>query len=380
MSNYSKQKSNKPRNGIVICGSYGLGNAGDESILKAILQEARTVAPDQKITVLSRNPEETVVRHGVHAIHMFNIPAVRKAMRHAKLYINGGGSLIQDVTSRRSLWYYLYTLRTAKRLGCKVMMYGCGIGPVNHPKDVVLTRRTLNRYVDAITLREDSSLQELEHFGVTEPIIVLSSDPALRLQRADEAAIDHLMEENGLEPRGAYLGLCLRNWPGFEEKIPVFVDTIQYAADHYGLTPVFFSINHHSDSTAADRVKRALGQDVCVIRHPLSTELTLGLISRMQAVISMRLHGLIFAAGQGVPLVGIVYDPKVSSFLSYMGQDLYEDLSVITRDSLRANLDQALALRSDLSALEKAVAHLRSIEQHNSDMMKKLLDDAGAAK
>ena len=60
MSNYSQQKSNKPRNGIVICGSYGLGNAGDESILKAILQEAHTVAPDQKITVLSRNPEETV--------------------------------------------------------------------------------------------------------------------------------------------------------------------------------------------------------------------------------------------------------------------------------------------------------------------------------
>ena len=172
MSNYSQQKSNKPRNGIVICGSYGLGNAGDESILKAILQEVHTVAPDQEVTVLSRNPEETTARHSVRALHMFNIPAVRKAMRHAKLYINGGGSLIQDVTSRRSLWYYLYTLRTAKRLGCKVLMYGCGIGPVNHPKDVALTRHTLNRYVDAITLREDSSLQELEHFGVTEPVIL----------------------------------------------------------------------------------------------------------------------------------------------------------------------------------------------------------------
>lgn len=34
----------------------------------------------------------------------------------------------------------------------------------------------------------------------------------------------------------------------------------------------------------------------------------------------MRLHALIFAAGQGIPLAGVVYDPKVSAFLRYIGQ------------------------------------------------------------
>ena len=362
------------RAGIVICGSYGLGNAGDESILKAILQEVRAVAPEESVLVLSRNPEETAARHGVKALHMFNLPAVHRAMRRAKLYINGGGSLIQDVTSRRSLWYYLYTLRTAKKQGCKVLMYGCGIGPVNHPRDVAMTRKVLNKYVDAITLREDSSLQELRQFGVTEPEIVLSSDPALTLQRAGDAEIDALMVRSGLDPQGQYLGLCLRTWPGFEKKAAVFADTIRYARDQWGLTPVFLSINHRSDGAAADMVAACLGERVCVIRQPLSTELTLGLISRMQSVLSMRLHGLIFAAGQGVPLVGIVYDPKVSSFLSYMGQELYEDLRTVTKDSLREKLDGALALRQDRAALEQAVARLRRIEQNNSDMMKKLLD------
>ena len=32
-----RQRKVNNRSGIVICGSYGLGNAGDESILKAIL-------------------------------------------------------------------------------------------------------------------------------------------------------------------------------------------------------------------------------------------------------------------------------------------------------------------------------------------------------
>ena len=61
-------------------------------------------------------------------------------------------------------------------------------------------------------------------------------------------------------------------------------------------------------------------------------------------------------------------------FLSYMGQELYEDLRTVTKDSLREKLDRALALRQDRAALEQAVARLRRIEQNNSDMMKKLLD------
>lgn len=105
-------------------------------------------------------------------------------MRRSALYVNGGGSLIQDVTSRRSLWYYLFTLRAAKRLGCKVMMYGCGIGPVTRPGGVKRTRKTLNSCVDAITLREPDSIEELRRFGVTQPEIILASDPALTLPAA----------------------------------------------------------------------------------------------------------------------------------------------------------------------------------------------------
>ncbi len=380
MSNVNNLKLNT-RNGIVICGSYGQGNAGDESILKAILQEIRQAAPEESITVLSRNPEETTARHGVHSLHMFDIAGFKKVMRHAKLYINGGGSLIQDITSRRSLWYYLFTLRIAKKCGCKVLMYGCGIGPVNHPQDISFTRKILNKYVDAITLREDSSLRELERFGVTKPEIILASDPALTLLRASDTEIDTFMQRSGLDPKGNYLGLCVRNWSGFENKAAIFADVIQYAKKTYDLTPVFLSINYRSDGATADQVISLLDasipkESIYVSRQPLSTEETLGLMSRMQAVISMRLHGLIFAAGQGIPLVGVVYDPKVNAFLDYINQPLYEDLNEITSESLRKNLDCALALRDDRAALEKAVSRLRKIEQNNTDTLLKLLQNS----
>ena len=370
-------KSNQ-RAGILICGSYGLGNTGDESILKAILREVRAAAGDEELTVLSRDPEETAARHVVRALHMFDLPGILRVMKRARLYINGGGSLIQDATSRRSLLYYLYTISAAKKRGCRVLMYGCGIGPVRRAGDMALVRRVLNGSVDAITLREDASLAELKRFGVDRPEIVLAADPVLSLQPAPEEETDALMDRLGLDPRGNYLGLCLRGWTGFEEKAPVIAQAARYAWERYGLTPVFLSVNHITDGQAAGRVTAHMdGVPVHVVREPLSSELMLGLTARMQAMISMRLHGLVFAAGQGVPLVGIIYDPKVSGFLAYMGQELCEDLDRLTGDGLRDMLERALALRGDRASLRAAVDRLRRLEANNSAVLRRLL--AGGA-
>lgn len=100
---------------------------------------------------------------------------------------------------------------------------------------------------------------------------------------------------------------------------------------------------------------------------------TIGLFSRMQVVVSMRLHALVFAAGQGVPLVGVVYDQKISSFLSYIGQDLYCDLSEATLERLSANLDSACTRIGDAEFLTGSVARLRAVEDVNSKTARKLL-------
>ncbi len=67
------------------------------------------------------------------------------------------------------------------------------------------------------------------------------------------------------------------------------------------------------------------------------------LIRRMSLVIAMRLHTLIFAAGQGVPMVGVVYDPKVSGFSTTLGQDLYLPLEEASAASLCDLIDTAMA-------------------------------------
>ena len=370
------RRHNRPkrdRDGVVICGAYGRGNAGDDAILEAILQEMRALDPDMPITVLTKDPKATRLTYRVRTAGRMDVLTWKKAMRHAGLYINGGGSLIQDVTSRRSLWFYLHNIQAAHKAGCKVQMYGCGIGPVLREQHRKLAASVLNASVDVITLREPDSLKELQSMGVTKPEILLTADPALTLPAASEDEIDSVLLRAGIPTHGKYLCFALRNWKGFEDKAPLFAQAAKYAYETYGLTPVFAAVEKHLDPVAGRLAAAGLDIPHYFLDDAGSAGTIIGALSRMQAVVSMRLHALIFAAGQGIPLAGVVYDLKVSAFLRYIGQENFLDLDALTADALKAMIDRMVS--SPISPEEQAAAvqKLRQIEQVNVDTARRLL-------
>ena len=368
-----EREANGGRAGVIICGAYGLGNAGDEAILDAIVAEMRGIDPLMPLTVMTREPEGASERLDVEAVHTFAFPRFLAIMKRRALYINGGGSLIQDVTSRRSLWYYLFTLRAAKRLGCKVMMYGCGIGPVKRPGGVERTRRVLNSCVDAITLREPDSIEELARFGVTKPEIILAADPALTLRGAAPRRVDAVFAGAGIAPGTRCAGFALRNWPGFEEKAAAIAECAKFAWRELGLLPVFIPINHKNDSDAAHAVTELLRDTpYAELPGPMPSALTIGAIGRMEIVVSMRLHGLIFAAGQGRPVVGVSYDPKVTAFLKCIGAECTE-LGEVTAEGLCSLAARAAERAKDTEALQESVKRLRALEERNSLAAARLL-------
>ena len=361
------------RDGVVICGAYGRGNAGDDAILEAILQEMALIDPDMPATVLSKEPKSTRLAYRVRSVSRTNMFAWHSAMRHAKLYINGGGSLIQDVTSRRSLWFYLLNIAVAKRCGCKVQMYGCGIGPVTRENHRRLAARVLNRYVDVITLREPDSREELRAMGVTKPEILLTADPALTLRKAEDDQIDSVLLRAGIPPQGRYLCFALRQWRGFEEKAPLFGAAARYAYKTYGLIPVFTAVEKHLDPAAARLAAQGLDIPHYFLDDAGGAGTIIGALSRMEAVVSMRLHALIFAAGQGIPLAGVVYDPKVSAFLRYTGQDNFTSLENLTEAALRAMIDRAVGQAGHPETQAAAVERLQAMEGGNVAVARRLL-------
>lgn len=371
MSKPNAKKNN--RAGVVICGAYGMGNAGDEAILEAIVAEMRSVDADMPLTILSRAPEIIGQKFDVNAIHMFDIPAFLRAVSGARLYVNGGGSLIQDVTSTRSLWYYLFTIAAAKKLGCRVMMYGCGIGPVSRRMNRRLVRRVLSRNVDTVTLREASSAAELEEYGVSGPEVILSADPVFALAEQPTDAAMKAVDSMEIEDGGKYIGLCVRRWPGYADKAECFAKAAEYAQAKYGLTPVFIPINYPGDAQAASLAASQMNCESIEIQQQMPTDVTAELIRRMSAVVSVRLHGLIFAVTQSVPVVGVSYDPKVTAFLEYIGQDNFTTLENVSAQMLCDMIDKAV--ESDSQELRLAAQRLREIENKNTQAARSLYEE-----
>ncbi len=363
---HSRPKSR--RDGTLICGAYGRENAGDDAILRAIIQEMREIAPYMPITVLSRRPMRTKLMYRVDAVHTFAFPRWARRMKRTRLYISGGGSLIQDVTSRRSLWYYLYNMRAAKRRGNQVMMYGCGIGPVLRANHRRLSAKTMNRFVDAITLREPDSLAELRAMGVDKKEVYLSADPALTLPPAPAEKVDSAMLSHRVPLDGQYICFALRPWKGYEKKLPAIRAAAAHAYEAHGLTPVFLAVEKFKDPEAIRLAAEGLAVPHHLIDKPEDPAVIAGLLNRMRVVVSMRLHALIFAAGQGVPLVGIVYDPKVSAFLRYIGEDLFEKLEDLTGENLCGLIDRAVERKRDPEAVERLLER----ERVNRDVARSL--------
>lgn len=368
-----KARSVGNRDGALVCGAYGRGNAGDDAILEAIVAELREIDPDLPVWVLSRSPKDTRLTYRVNSIYTFAFPRFLHRMGKTRLYINGGGSLMQDVTSHRSLWFYLFTIWAAKHLGNQVQMYGCGIGPIHYPANRARCANILQKSVDIITLRDTHSKAELADMGITRPEIILASDPTVILPASPPEVVDGMLESRGLDPAGRYIGFTLRPWPGFEEKAELFGRAADYAWEKHGLTPVFLPIEKRLDVAASRKAAAHMKAPHYIVEDTGASDHTIGLFARMQVVVSMRLHALVFSAGQGVPLVGVVYDQKISSFLSYIGQDLFTDLHDVTYEGLCAHIDTAVARIGDTAFLSGGVDRLRQVERRNSEAARRLL-------
>ena len=165
---------------FVISGYYGFDNLGDEAVLAAILHQLGNLAPGSRCIVISGNPASTAEEHGAEAVSRFDIKGLWTALRQGMVFISGGGTLFQDVTSTRSLHYYLLMVILARAFRLPVVIYGQGIGPFVSKLNSLLTRRVL-KLCRLIIVREREAYRQLVEWGFDEEQLYLAADPAVAL-------------------------------------------------------------------------------------------------------------------------------------------------------------------------------------------------------
>lgn len=351
---------------LLFSGYYGLGNAGDEAVLAASTSLFRARRPELELTALSASPAATRTAFGINASARMR-PSALSAIRRCDLFLSGGGSLLQDRTSLKSLVYYLVLLDYARRIGKRTMVFAQGIGPLVRPSAQRWTARVLSR-VDAITVRDVESADLLRSIGVTgpgAPEIEVTADPVFAL----EPNITERVTAAALQ-RPA-LGVSLRPWDRVERILDPLADALSYFEGELSLQA--WPLQPDQDTAVCEALAARLPA-VQVLRSQLSPAEWMGLAGWTDVVIGMRLHALIFAAARAVPVVGISYDPKVDALLGRLRAKPVGTADALDSQALRTAISSCLEederRRQDR---ELRAEHLRIQAMRNVDRALELL-------
>ncbi len=323
---------------FVVSGYYGFHNNGDDALLLAITNELK--AKKARVVVLSQRPQETREIYRVDAVSRVNLFALINTMKNSKVLLSGGGSLLQDETSSKSLWYYLFIIKLAKMLKLKVMQFANGFGPVKRKFNKRLAAKVINNNVDVITLRDAASEKLMCEVGVTKPIIV-TADPALLLEGASEKELTKLFESEKI-PMGDYISVSVRDWkhnaPDFELSI---AESIKAFMGKYKMNVVFIPMQYPNDVAISKRIAALIGEGAYVPEKQISIREAIGIVAKSKLNVAMRLHSMIYSVGKEVKTVALRYDPKIDGFMDYVGLEGILDVETLTKESMEEVMTMA---------------------------------------
>lgn len=276
---------------VLVSGYLGAGNLGDEAIFAGLARglEAR----GHVVTALSAAPAATRAEHAVVARH--RLRGLPWALGATDALVAGGGGLLQDATSRRSLAYYLGVIRAARATGARVAVFAQSVGPLS-----TRGRRAVGRALAdlPIAVRDEASRRLLAEVGLD---AVLVADTALALPLPP------------VRRRGGLLLVPRADVPGARGALEAVAREAVASGTLVGVLP----LQRGADEADADGI--AAGAPGVERRAAAGPEAALARCAEVDTVVSVRLHGLILALRAGRAHVGVGYDPKVAGFAEQSG-------------------------------------------------------------
>jgi polysaccharide pyruvyl transferase CsaB len=245
------------------------------------------------VRALSAAPAATRAAHGLAATHrLFGLPW---ALADGDALVSGGGGLLQDATSALSLRYYLGVIRAARATGLRVAVFAQSIGPLSSRG-----RRAVARALRdvPVAVRDAGSAALLAELGIAADRV---ADVALALRPPPVRQVGGVLLIPRADVAGARAGLEAVARDALNEGRPVGVLALQPGDDAREADAIAAAVPGVERRTAA-RPDEALAR-----------------CAEVERVVSVRLHGLVFALRAGRAHVGVAYDPKVGGFLAESG-------------------------------------------------------------
>jgi polysaccharide pyruvyl transferase CsaB len=260
--------------------------------------------------------------YGVEAVPRMSPSVLLREIRRCDGLISGGGSLLQDATGWKTIPYYTGVLALAQMLGKPTFIYSQGVGPVNRGWLFAPIRRVMNK-CKYVSVRDAESAALLGRIGVAQERIEVVPDPVmgLPLPAGAHKAATKASSTDALP----VVGVSLRHWRKDGADLERAAAALAALAKRRAVCFRFLPFHTPDDAAASqliiDRLQAiGLGNSVAELAAPGDDPQQMLLeVSRCDMMFGMRLHALIYAANQRVPLLGLSYDPKIDQFLNRLG-------------------------------------------------------------
>lgn len=281
---------------FVLSGYFGFKNFGDEAILSVLVNKLSEYG--HKITVISSDTKYTKSKFNfVRSVYTFKIYDVIGAIFKSDFLISGGGSLLQDTTSLKSLLYYLFVIFTGLILGKKVIIFAQGIGPINSKIGQFLTKILL-KCCTYVSVRDFKSFELLKKWGVESELLC---DPIFSTKIQD-------VEKSNT------LAVQLRDCNAMNGD---FIDRLaqKVVCEFSDMNIEIYSFQDLLDLEVCRNFEKAVNllnpEIKTVVYSNLTDEEIIDKISHSKYMIAMRFHSLIVGLLAQVKVLGINYDIKV---------------------------------------------------------------------
>lgn len=276
----------------IVSGYIGFDNFGDELIARVLTQKLKSESAE-KITLISSNPQKTAKLHGVNSCSLLGF---WNSLRESDVLISGGGSLLQDVTSLKSLIYYILVIYSAIILRKKVIIFAQGIGPIKSFIGKILTKFALKN-AKTISVRDTKSQELLKNWGIVSELV---NDPILDLNFECKNQI-------------GTVGVQLRNCTGISE---AFLNRLaDEISKRFGDKKIeILSLQDSIDSQICYKFQNLLKErrlNNAIVCEKLELDDIIEHITNLEYLVGMRFHACVVGIKSGVKTLAINYDPKV---------------------------------------------------------------------
>lgn len=277
---------------VAISGYYGFKNFGDEAILSVLVNHLKSLQ-NIDITVFSSDIDFTSKTYLVNTVKRFDFKKVIKTIQDSDVLISGGGSLLQDVTSLKSVIYYSLIIALGLLFNKKVIIFAQGIGPLNKKLSQFIVRNLLKN-CSLVTVRDEKSLALLRNWGISANLVC---DPIYSLDVKSEVKDD-------------IIGVQLREFKTLNynllHKLALFI------ANKFSDKKVeIFSLQESQDLELCKRFEHVLKTLNPEIKTEIVTDDIVNRISKLSYLVAMRFHAILVALKCGIKTCAINYDVKV---------------------------------------------------------------------